>query len=213
MKSFLRELKIFILLEKHGHYLGKIETSLKTLQRQIRIHDGLPKLLSFKITKNRGEILMEHSGYELAVWQRALISQNNRKRFSCEMLRQMTPALNKLHNLGYSHCDLKMENICARVDSQNKLQFTLIDFGVCSKLAQQQKITDRKGFRGNFVFSSFDHLVQGRANQIDDLTSLVYVAFKFLFGYLPWERDKSVEKDPKLINKVSFAALRHKKKS
>ena len=68
MKSFLRELKIFILLEKHGHYLGQIETSLKNLQRQMRIHDGLPKLLSFKITKNRGEILMEHCGYELAVW-------------------------------------------------------------------------------------------------------------------------------------------------
>ena len=129
------------------------------------------------------------------------------------MLKQITLALSKLHSLGYSHCDLKMENICARIDQNNKLQFTLIDFGVCSKLGQQQKISDRKGFRGNFVFSSFDHLVQGRANQIDDLTSLVYVAFKFLFGYLPWERDKSVEKDPKLINKVSFAALRHKKKA
>lgn len=71
----------------------------------------------------------------------------------------MTPTLCKLHRLGYSHCDLKLENICARVDFDNRLQFTLIDFGVVSKLAKQQKISDKKGFRGNFVFSSFDHLV------------------------------------------------------
>ena len=106
---------------------------------------------------------MEHAGYELAVWQRALGNQGLRKRCTCEMIRQMTPALRKLHSLGHSHCDLKLENICAKVDSNNKLKFTLIDFGVCSKLAKQQKISDRKGFRGNFVFSSFDHLVQGRA--------------------------------------------------
>ena len=68
MKSFLRELKIFILIEKNGHYLDQDSCMLRDLQKYMMIHDGLPKLLSFKITKNRGEILMEHSGYELAVW-------------------------------------------------------------------------------------------------------------------------------------------------
>ena len=74
--------------------------------------------------------------------------------------------------------------------SQNKLKFTLIDFGLCSRLDKQQKSYESQGFRGNFVYSSSHHLIMGQANEIDDLTSLVYVAYKFIFGKLPWEKNE-----------------------
>ena len=50
------------------------------------------------------------------------------------MLNQIIPALQKLHNLGFSHSDIKPENICAKYDTQGDLQFTLIDFGVSLRL-------------------------------------------------------------------------------
>jgi serine/threonine protein kinase len=51
--------------------------------------------------------------------------------FIAEMLRQIIMALKNLHNLGYSHGDLKPENVCARKTREGRLKFTLIDFGIC----------------------------------------------------------------------------------
>lgn len=57
-----------------------------------------------------------------------------RVQYAADMLRQMIMALKVLHGLGYSHGDLKPENICARETKEGKLKFTLIDFGLCQKL-------------------------------------------------------------------------------
>ena len=54
--------------------------------------------------------------------------------FAYEMMRQLIPALQKVHNMGFSHGDIKHENICVRTGSNGKLKFTLIDFGVSSTL-------------------------------------------------------------------------------
>jgi serine/threonine protein kinase len=53
-----------------------------------------------------------------------------------EMLRQVLPGLAHLHMIGYSHGDLKLENICARTSINNNFKFTLIDFGMSQKLPQ-----------------------------------------------------------------------------
>jgi len=50
------------------------------------------------------------------------------------MLRQIIPALKTLHGVGYTHGDIKLENICARICSNGNYKFTLIDFGLCRKL-------------------------------------------------------------------------------
>ena len=68
-------------------------------------------------------------------------------------------------------------------------------------------------FRGNFVYTSFHHLIRGQANEIDDLTSLVYVAYKFIFGSLPWEKSEhSLIKKGQIVDKAEFIAYRHKNK-
>ena len=104
-----------------------------------------------------------------------------------------------------------MDNICAQVSLSGELEFSLIDFGVSSKIPSGQKPRKQKSFRGNFVFSSFDHLIYGRANQLDDITSLVYVAQRFLFGQLPWELDPQVREDQSLVNRKEFSQLRLRK--
>ena len=64
------------------------------------------------------------------------LSERDKMLFVFEMMRQVIPALKKVHNLGFSHGDIKHENICVRMDSNGKLKFTLIDFGVSSALPQ-----------------------------------------------------------------------------
>ena len=75
------------------------------------------------------------------------------------------------------HCDLKLENICARVTKQSQFKFTLIDFGVASKLPKLGVDTSHKTFRGNFSYATPYHIINKRPCQLDDLLSLLYVAY------------------------------------
>jgi len=54
--------------------------------------------------------------------------------FAADMLRQTIIALKTLHGLGYSHGDLKPDNICVRESNLDGLKFSLIDYGLCTKL-------------------------------------------------------------------------------
>ena len=110
-------------------------------------------------------------------------------RFALAMVQQVTQGLETLHNFGYSHSDLKTENICARIGKDEKFKFTLIDFGVVSKLPRIGEVTKHKSYRGNLLASSIDHIRNSRASVVDDIYSLLCVAYYFVFGTLPW-RDK-----------------------
>ena len=75
---------------------------------------------------------MADAGVSIDKWEHDL-QKKDKMVFVFEMLRQLIPALKKIHGLGLSHGDIKHENICVRIDSNDKLKFTLIDFGVSSK--------------------------------------------------------------------------------
>lgn len=73
------------------------------------------------------------------------------------MLRQIIPGLERLHSLGYSHGDLKLENICARsTQGDSCLKFTLIDFGMSQKIVKlgSKRDVPTLTFRGNLMFAS-----------------------------------------------------------
>jgi len=102
--------------------------------------NGLPQLLGYKLNKTYGEIMMTHGGSSLNEWTYLKTkTKEERLAFASEMVRQITVALKTLHELGYSHGDLKPENICARKTSEGKMKFTLIDFGLCQKLPTPDK--------------------------------------------------------------------------
>jgi len=111
--------------------------------------------LGYKIGRGVGEIFMTHGGECLDGWLERITIRRNRIGFMAEMLRHVMSALGHLHQIGYSHGDLKLENICARTSSSDNFKFTLIDFGMSQKLPQPGK-SNRKNtfFRGNFMFSS-----------------------------------------------------------
>ncbi len=125
----LREIKIFSLLEQFKKTKNDQSTLLKVVQTS-KINDGLPELLGYKIGQGVGEILMTNGGECLERWMSKVVSRRNRLCFMADMLRQIIPGLARLHEQGYSHGDLKLENICARTTGNGTLKFTLIDFGM-----------------------------------------------------------------------------------
>ena len=91
-----------------------------------------------------------------------------------------------LHSFGYSHGDLKGENICARIDSSGNFKFTLIDLGICTKLPKMGEDSYVPNFKGNLMFSSANQIRNNRPNEVDDVYSLLCVSFKYIIGSLPW---------------------------
>ena len=57
---------------------------------------------------------------------------------------------------------------------------------MCSKLLQPDPDASKKYFRGNYIFCHEQQIVNGRPTACDDLYSLLCVAYKFVFGTLPW---------------------------
>ena len=131
---------------------------------------------------------MTNGGPCLETWQKVKFSMDEDKKmdFMLEMLAQVIPGLHKLHEFGYSHGDLKLENICARKCRDGSFKFTLIDLGMCSTLRQPCHDTRKKPFRGNYIFCSPTQIINSRASALDDLYSLLCVAYTFVFGKLPW---------------------------
>jgi serine/threonine protein kinase len=106
--------------------------------------------------------------------------------FAADMLRQTIMALKTLHSLGYSHGDLKPENVCVRESSEGGLKFTLIDFGLCQKLHKPGSMHKKnKSFQGNLLFCSDMQLKNYVPTEFCDLISLVSVAFYIINNEVP----------------------------
>ena len=205
-EDLLRELQITLRLEILRND-SQEQSVIQQMISKLDYRDGLPQILGIKLAQTKGEIMMANAGNTLSRWSHDIGSDlETRFEFAFEMCKQLINALKRLHTVGYSHCDLKYENICASVNKAGKLIFTLIDFGVSSKLKLGSKCRNIKVFRGNFNYSTFEHIANGRANQVDDVTSLLYIAFKFVYRKLPWEDFKDNKSSP---NEVAYAVMRY----
>ena len=130
---------------------------------------------------------MLDNGPSLEKWQLKITPKERKLQFVIQLLSQITGALKKLHFLGYSHNDLKFENICAQECQDGDFNFTLIDLGMNSKLPFFNQDKNNIGqVKGNLMFATADHLIRKRSSQIDDILSLLYVAYYFIYDTLPW---------------------------
>ena len=97
---------------------------------------------------------MTYGGPTLKHWMKKMPDKQKCQDFTMIMLTQIINGLRSLHRFGYSHGDLKGENICARVDSNGHFKFTLIDLGICTKLPKMGQNPYVPNFKGNLMFSS-----------------------------------------------------------
>lgn len=94
-----------------------------------------------------------------------------------------------LHQLGYVHNDLKLDNII--VGHKDPQQIYLIDFGLtCRYLEDDGSHTKKKyieKFSGNFLFASLNSCRGNNKSRRDDVQCAMYIMVYLLNNnYLPW---------------------------
>jgi serine/threonine protein kinase len=101
---------------------------------------------------------------------------------ACQLISQ----LEIIHKLGYTHGDLKFQNICF---DREKQQYTIIDFALVTKIFYkngQHKAQEKvKSFYGNSLFASDSMVNLLTTSRKDDLESLMYILCYLYKGVLP----------------------------
>ena len=95
-----------------------------------------------------------------------------------------------LHQCGYVHNDLKLENIL--IGNHDPETIYLIDFGLSKSYIdkkgnhKEKKFTSK--FSGNFMFASLNSCRGNNKSRRDDIQSLMYIMVYLLKDKLPWSK-------------------------
>ncbi len=107
--------------------------------------------------------------------------------------------LQYIHFRNFVHRNLKPGNIVMGIGNQTNLVY-LIDFGLSKEFqdpSTHKHIPYKKGigFTGTPTFASIHSHLGLELGRRDDLESLAYILFYFLWGFLPWQglrKDKAI---------------------
>ena len=93
-----------------------------------------------------------------------------------------------MHECGYVHNDLKLENILVGKDDPDTVY--LIDFGLSTRYLDKngnhksKKFTSK--FSGTFMYASMNSCRGNNKSRRDDMHSLIYIMVMLLHQRLPW---------------------------
>ncbi|CAI4221233.1 unnamed protein product [Auanema sp. JU1783] len=90
-------------------------------------------------------------------------------------------ALNIVHNIGYTHSDVKPSNMC--IGQGEKVRLSLVDFGLSRKI---DRVSSYAKFRGTRKYCSINAHQQIAHAPSDDIASLFYSLIELSEGVLPW---------------------------
>lgn len=111
-----------------------------------------------------------------------------------EIAQQVVRCLQKVHSIGYVHCDIKPHNILFTTSDEDNFdedgntfnddKYTLIDFGICSRYLDSDgehiKREKTTKFRGSIEFCAADVLAQFYPTRKHDMESLMYTILHLL---------------------------------
>ncbi|CDW72341.1 tau-tubulin kinase 1 [Stylonychia lemnae] len=195
-------LKRYQLNTQREAFIKELKLLSKLSKNVFQTVESIPELISYKTDKIFAEILMADAGIDLT---QLLCGENNQQSFNKYQIGlqvgfQVLCALEQIHQNGYIHCDIKLDNICSKSNTQNEntnipctqnsLTYTLIDFGLASKFTSKGKHLIQESidfFKGNILFASENAIKLKSQSRKDDLESLMYlVTFIINELSLPW---------------------------
>lgn len=168
------EKDILCLLAKK--YAGQVNTGklASSFVFKISILIGIPKLVEYGVaSRNQDYLVMSLHGDKvdfMKEYHRTKIEHNR----IMDIGQQIVRCIQKVHSIGYVHCDIKPHNILYTNSEEDQFdealgsslenKYTLIDYGICSPYLddngchiQKEKVTK---FRGSVEFCAADILAQ-----------------------------------------------------
>ena len=107
----------------------------------------------------------------------------------CEIVYNLSLAINFIHSFGVIHRDLKLENVLLTDDS-NKINIRLSDFGLSKIISPNEKCKDPYGT----IIYAAPEILEGKSyDKSVDIWSLGIITFFLLCGYLPFNDKNSKE--------------------
>ena len=148
-------------------------------------HPNIVKIYDLGVSDDHAHIAME---YVSAGDLRRRITAGVTESDAVSYLRQIASALDKIHEVGILHSDLKPGNIMLRSDDS----IALIDFGLAKRMRLRMELTDEGEIFGTPYYMSPE---QGHGNGVDhrsDIYSLCVIFYEMLTGEKPYRADTAM---------------------
>lgn len=170
----------------------------RLILKKLKNEEGFPFI---KETLNENLIVMNLLGKNLQTLR-------NHHKFSLKTILmigiQTVQRLEKLHETGFLHRDVKPENFVIGGDKSNENVIHLIDFGLSTPYLNQDKkhieFTKKTHIKGTIYYLSIYSHFGLEASRRDDLISLGYMLIHLFFGELPWISPRGKNRKEKLQN-------------
>ena len=174
----------------------KTEDTINRLKHESLVYNylenclGFPKIYKFVERKDDLIFIMEFLGPNLE----ELFNYCN-KNFSLKTVLmigiQVLNRIEKLHNRGFIHRDIKPDNFLIGVTKKKRGRIFIIDFGLSKKYVTKKNkhipYNDNKKFTGSYRYSSIRNHKGIEQSRRDDLESVGYMLIYFLTKKLPWQ--------------------------
>ncbi len=176
--------------EKDGKKNSKLVDEYKIYKKlELKgIKKGIPKIFSCYETPKFNVLVMELLGKNLDT----LFTETNKKFELGTVLKigyDMINLIEKIHNCGFIHRDIKPNNFMFGVGDKSK-ELYILDFGLSKRFYKNKQHIEyktNKSLVGTARYTSINIHLGIEPSRRDDIESIGYMLVYFLKGELPWQ--------------------------
>ena len=190
IKQGTQDIKVIVKKVDLTIYKNSFEKEAFLMNMLQTAETGFSQLVRMVVTDTTGELYQSYAGEDLASLDLFQSGSHESKVEMLRMAKQILSSLEHIHNLGYTHGDIKYDNICrldiSKVD-EKKNEYSLIDFDLATNYHDAQTLDY---FTGNTYFSSRAGIKLQKLMPKDDIESLLnLVCYQLNDFNLPWFTD------------------------